>query len=327
MLSPAAALFAAYCTPEACEKSPLPAPGPIAPSRHDWPDEFDTPIDVAWGEGGRDAFTDMLDDHLTKKLEQRCQVPNSNFMGLVRRVTTQALTGLRDPTAPPPCPYTHAIPYPVLDSGTLTLEQLEDAVSGKVVLIGGEFADTNDFVATPFKHQLPGVYYHAMALDNLIQKQRAYPKAYPELTPLIINVGDLRNFVFVFIFSLMTSLSIITLNTIDNENHNQNSFAHLFRLDRVFVIMLYLFAIPLAAISAARLFPYWIQYYNLALIFTIWLVALPRIIISYLKYSLKFLMKVECVLQFLELRNIRWPDRRMPAPPPFPPSTNLGDSR
>jgi hypothetical protein len=47
-------------------------------------------------------------------------------------------------------------------------DQLFDLVDGSIVLIGGNFRATGDLISTPMHTLLPGVYYHAIALENLL---------------------------------------------------------------------------------------------------------------------------------------------------------------
>ena len=47
-------------------------------------------------------------------------------------------------------------------------EQLLDLVDGAFVFIGGNFKAGGDLMTTPLHTRLPGVYYHAVALDNLL---------------------------------------------------------------------------------------------------------------------------------------------------------------
>jgi hypothetical protein len=47
-------------------------------------------------------------------------------------------------------------------------EELFDLMEGSFVLIGGNFRGAGDLMTTPLHTRLPGVYYHAVALDNLL---------------------------------------------------------------------------------------------------------------------------------------------------------------
>jgi hypothetical protein len=47
-------------------------------------------------------------------------------------------------------------------------EQLFDLLADSFVFVGGDFRGSGDLITTPMHTQLPGVYYHAAAFDNLV---------------------------------------------------------------------------------------------------------------------------------------------------------------
>jgi CHASE2 domain-containing sensor protein len=51
---------------------------------------------------------------------------------------------------------------------------LKRLLGGKMVMVGGQFRASNDWVESPVHGQAPGVQYHAMALDNLIEDGDEY---------------------------------------------------------------------------------------------------------------------------------------------------------
>jgi CHASE2 domain len=55
--------------------------------------------------------------------------------------------------------------------------RFNDSLSHKVVMIGSSFAYSNDLVFSPIHERIPGVYLHAMALDNLLTGGPEYTKA------------------------------------------------------------------------------------------------------------------------------------------------------
>jgi hypothetical protein len=50
-------------------------------------------------------------------------------------------------------------------------------LDGHVVMIGTAFGYSNDIVVSPIQGRIPGIYLHAMALDNLISRDGDYTKA------------------------------------------------------------------------------------------------------------------------------------------------------
>lgn len=61
----------------------------------------------------------------------------------------------------------------------LTNERLFDLTQGSFVMVGGNFRGSGDLVTTPLHTLLPGVYYHAVALQNLLAFD-GYPKVRKE---------------------------------------------------------------------------------------------------------------------------------------------------
>lgn len=61
------------------------------------------------------------------------------------------------------CAYTFTVFEEQLDD-----EAMHDALADRVVLVGTHLVGLNDRVASPVHQQIPGVYLHAMALDNLM---------------------------------------------------------------------------------------------------------------------------------------------------------------
>ena len=66
----------------------------------------------------------------------------------------------------PICPYN--LTYSVAQLATLPEQQLSDALKNRFVLIGAVVPGQNDLIDSPVHGTIPGVYLHAMALDNLL---------------------------------------------------------------------------------------------------------------------------------------------------------------
>lgn len=56
-------------------------------------------------------------------------------------------------------------------------DRLKWLLKDKVVMIGSAFGYSNDVIVSPIQDRVPGVYLHAMALDNLITRGPDYTKA------------------------------------------------------------------------------------------------------------------------------------------------------
>jgi CHASE2 domain-containing sensor protein len=74
------------------------------------------------------------------------------------------------------CPYTRTITVGHLLNFSADRD-IEDALRGRTVLYGAGFRLTGDQVDSPVYAQLPGVYLHAMAYDNLATFGNAYKRA------------------------------------------------------------------------------------------------------------------------------------------------------
>jgi CHASE2 domain-containing sensor protein len=68
------------------------------------------------------------------------------------------------------CPYNLTLGYDRIVAGQgLQQQDLQRLLAGRMVMVGGQFRASSDWVESPVHGQVPGVHYHAMALDNLIE--------------------------------------------------------------------------------------------------------------------------------------------------------------
>lgn len=74
------------------------------------------------------------------------------------------------------CPYTRTITVAHLLAFSADRD-VSEALSGKTVFYGAGFRLTGDVVASPVYAEMPGVYLHAMAYDNLVTFGRHYKRA------------------------------------------------------------------------------------------------------------------------------------------------------
>ncbi|WP_423195255.1 CHASE2 domain-containing protein [Cupriavidus sp. H19C3] len=78
----------------------------------------------------------------------------------------------------PICPYNHAITMRELKPSTVEEElRLRERLDGRIVLLGTWMAGTNDMLPSPVHGHIPGVFMHAMALDNLLTYGSKYKRA------------------------------------------------------------------------------------------------------------------------------------------------------
>ena len=200
---PAALLYAAYCQRGgACESAPEPkrvgAASPADPewrsSYRGWSSDYERPMEVFWGVGMPDTFTGAVDTADGGVYQQDCR-PADRRWGLVRAFFHQPLLrgGDRRPAA--------LRLYAFL---ALSIVALASARRRGKAAFGGTGRqaradwnvdpDSNDFIEAGSHGKLPGVFYHAMALDNLIEHGSDYSAVPdPVLPPLTITDRDLQN--------------------------------------------------------------------------------------------------------------------------------------
>lgn len=176
-LSPAAALYAVHCI----------TPGvncglfrDVAEAREDrvlngaqdafWPERLSRPLSVMWGTRPAPAQK-QLNMRYNNKIP--CTVPETGLplTGYAAR-TIQALLNIAPKRAD--CHYNRNYPYHALNM--LTLDQVERMLDDKLVLIGPRSTRGSDLHDTPLSGGVPGVFIHAMALDNLIEYGTRYRK-------------------------------------------------------------------------------------------------------------------------------------------------------
>jgi len=73
-----------------------------------------------------------------------------------------------------PCPYHTQIKVPLFNS--LTQNEMQQLVGGKVVLLGASLANFPDYYRSPMHDFIPGVFWHAMGVDNLMEFGERYRK-------------------------------------------------------------------------------------------------------------------------------------------------------
>ena len=78
----------------------------------------------------------------------------------------------------PICPYSRSLGLNQLKAQTEEDEaKLHRIMDGKFILLGAAISGTNDVITSPVHGAIPGVFMHAMALDNLLTYQDRYKRA------------------------------------------------------------------------------------------------------------------------------------------------------
>jgi hypothetical protein len=176
-ISPAMAMYAARCIdrPDGCGVQAFrtlrargaaaldgrpPAPAP------DLATVFDAPLDVVWGSRPDPEYLAV-----TRAVTGRSAPCRAEASGWRERLVEQmAILRGAGSGALQECPYTLTLGYDRIVAGQgLETRNLQRLLSRRLVMVGGHFRASNDWVESPVHGQVPGVHYHAMALDNLIE--------------------------------------------------------------------------------------------------------------------------------------------------------------
>jgi hypothetical protein len=129
-------------------------------------DTFKDPVDVVWGSRPDSQYL-----ALTKAVTGQRVSCRGAEGGWLQRLGEQ-LAGTRGAGsgAQQECPYAQSLGYDRLVSGVgLQQQDLQQLLAGKLVMVGSQLHASNDWVESPVHGQAPGVQFHAMALDNLVE--------------------------------------------------------------------------------------------------------------------------------------------------------------
>ena len=163
-VSPAMAMYAAWCVrrPDGCgieafrdlargARMALEGRRTAAP---DLQTVFDAPLDVVWGSRPDPDYLAM-----TQAVSGRASPCRAEPVGWGGRLLEQ-MAGLRGPAdgARQECPYTLSVGYDRLVAGHgLQEKDLARLLAGKLVMVGGHFRASSDWVDSPVHGQVPGV--------------------------------------------------------------------------------------------------------------------------------------------------------------------------
>ena len=130
------------------------------------------PMDVIWSNRFNEVNDTWMKKDSTEDLEDLCIDMVSGVWDWLNR----ALRGSERYGFRQTCPYTTTLSARMLLRAPGHPE-LEKHLRGKVVFYGADLAGLEDTVVPPTHVKLPGVYLHAMALDNLLTFEGRYKKS------------------------------------------------------------------------------------------------------------------------------------------------------
>ncbi|TYK58460.1 CHASE2 domain-containing protein [Pseudomonas synxantha] len=187
--TPAMALYREFCATQHCKLPPVDAQ--TAAQRQ--------PIAVQWG---------------LKLAAEQARIADISHCAPARHFLLdgvaqffQAVFWKLDDSAQARCPYTLTLSASDLevsdpDDQALIAELLRD----RLVLVGANIASTGDLVESPVHGQLPGVYLHAMALDNLINSGMDYDHEPANFPALPFNWLDLLELGLLALIAVLKAL-------------------------------------------------------------------------------------------------------------------------
>lgn len=189
-LSPAAGLYAAACmtTPGDCQEpafrqalamARLALAGKAAASPP-WPVHFLRPVSVRWGSrapDGQQAATRAVTGAPLDCLLADPRASDAVLRQLASRAVGELFPDPRDRSRE--CLYAFNLSYAALAGGHAVGEATANRLlAQKLVLLGARYRASNDWVASPVHNQVPGVYIHAMATDNLLEDGLRYRRSF-----------------------------------------------------------------------------------------------------------------------------------------------------
>ncbi|WP_435605729.1 CHASE2 domain-containing protein [Pseudomonas knackmussii] len=182
--SPALGLYREYCRRHACP--PLPADAKAATQL--------PAMALQWG-----LKLSPLQEHISAI--GQCSVP-----GVLPQLL-QAMFWKLGSSAQATCPYSLTLAASDLEAtADEDRELLRELLRDKLVLVGASIAGTGDVTLSPLHGKLPGVYLHAMALDNLIVWGPHYyrdPPALADFSLGAINLLDLAQLALLGLIALL----------------------------------------------------------------------------------------------------------------------------
>lgn len=235
-LSPAAALYWAYCSgadkkdpagagiiERQCSEIPVRRPSTAedaAPWERTkegwgWSNDFKPRLETVWAIGNEDEYTKQLTAIEDGTRETNCRMAKASVATMPAAIMEHLTSGLAqdDPEtmapAERPCLYPHRLPYTELGRIKPPITQL--ALADKLILIGRD-GDDADMVEAKAVGRAPGVFLHAMALQNLIDRGKCYAKAAHRYLPwLNFTDRDLNALIPSVWVMLLGGLSVVIL--------------------------------------------------------------------------------------------------------------------
>lgn len=167
-------------------------------------------LDRAWGTPAAVLWGDRLADRQAEIAAQVSSgaVPSCRErVGVIERTVRRMVSQLPQETA---CAYAFNIGYDRLVAGFgLDQDDYDFILADRLVLIGSHMRNS-DWAPTPVHGQLPGVHYHAMALDNLLEMGAGYRR----VDSSWFSVDDAFVTLLTFVLLLAVILAVMARNSL-----------------------------------------------------------------------------------------------------------------
>lgn len=155
-----------------------------------------------------DRETELLQARLDNPVrrEAACEAERATLGRALAVGWAQFTSGLgeKEAVVAVPCPY-----HLTLDAADVLLagdrlDAIREAVAGRAVAIGAAQALSNDWISTTLQSRRAGVHYHAMLLDNLLERGVDIRRKPPVIVPLLdLDAGDLLELFCAFLVLLL----------------------------------------------------------------------------------------------------------------------------
>lgn len=200
MVTAAFALYRIHCQQHHCQS--LPATAELAAAA--------PPMALQWGLGQADGQRHVSDT-------RQCPAERNAWTEAATRILQAVFWRFTGPSETR-CPYHLTIPAGALAT-TVPEERalLKQLLADRLVLVGAAIASAEDLTHSPVHGQLPGVYAHATALDNLIQYGMHYFTAPPGIFGTEMDILDLFELAFVALllrFQARQSLAFLPMRNV-----------------------------------------------------------------------------------------------------------------
>lgn len=139
--------------------------------------------------GALDIFWGTADNPLNQAWMQGEKETHGSILGSL----IQGFEGVNTPIPYATTVFVRDLLNPVAESEDEALRELDEHLKGRVVIYGASLSGIQDMVFTPTRAILPGAYYHAMAIDNLLTwgtrfKASIPSRVAPEWAPQVLVI-------------------------------------------------------------------------------------------------------------------------------------------